>query len=65
MQEYWKALSFPSQGNLPDPWIEPVYPALQTESLPLSHQGSPDSFYSTFNFNYFVVPHCLFSSSSK
>ena len=31
-------------GDLPDPGIEPkspVAPALQVDSLPLSHQGSP------------------------
>ena len=26
-QEYWKGLSFPSPGYLPDPGIEPVSPA--------------------------------------
>ena len=30
-----------SPGDLPDPWIEPTSPALQADSLPLSHQGSP------------------------
>ena len=27
-QEYWKGLPFPSPGDLPDPGIEPVSPAL-------------------------------------
>ena len=27
------------QGDLPDPGIKPVAPALQEDSLPLSHQG--------------------------
>ena len=39
-QEYWSGLSFPPPGNLPDPGIEPtslVSPALQVDSLPLSH----------------------------
>ena len=27
-QEYWKELPFPSPGDLPDPKIEPVSPAL-------------------------------------
>ena len=42
-QEYWSGLPFPSPGDLPDSGIEPtspVTPALQTDSLPLSHQGS-------------------------
>ena len=43
-QEYWRGLPFPSPGNLPDPGIElmsPVSPALQVDSLLLSHWGSP------------------------
>ena len=27
-QEYWNGLPFPSRGDLPDPGIEPVSPAL-------------------------------------
>ena len=37
-QEYWSGLPFPSPGDLPDPGIKPVSPALQADSLPLSHQ---------------------------
>ena len=40
-QEYWSRLPFPPPGNLPDPGIEPKSPALQADSLPLSHQGNP------------------------
>ena len=32
-QEYWNALPFPSPGDLPNPGIEPPYPALQVDSL--------------------------------
>ena len=32
---------FPSPGALPDPGIEAGSPALQADSLPLSHQRSP------------------------
>ena len=38
--EYWGWLPFLSPGDLPDPGIEPVSPAWQVDSLPLSHQGS-------------------------
>ena len=38
--EYWSGLSFPP-GYRPDPGIEPRSPALQADSLPLSHQGGP------------------------
>ena len=40
-QEYWSGLPFPSPRDLPDPGIEAASPALQVDSLPLSHQGSP------------------------
>ena len=32
-QEYWSGLPLPSPGDLPDPGIEPVSPALQAESF--------------------------------
>ena len=41
VQEYRSGLSFPSPGDLSDSGVEPVSPALQADSLPLSHQGSP------------------------
>ena len=34
-------LPFPSLGDLPDPRIQPGSPALQADTLLLSHQGSP------------------------
>ena len=40
-QEYWGGLPCPSPGDLPDPGIEPISPALQADSLALNHQGSP------------------------
>ena len=45
-QECWSGLPSPSEGDLPDPGIKPmslVSPALQADSLPLSHRGSPSS----------------------
>ena len=42
-QEYWTELPFPPPGDLPNPGIEPAsptFPALQVDSLPLSHWGS-------------------------
>ena len=36
-QEYWSGLPFPSQGDLPDPGVEPGSPTLQADPLP----GSP------------------------
>ena len=43
-QEYWSGLPFPPPGDLPDSRTEPtspVSPALQADSLPLSHLRSP------------------------
>ena len=40
-QEYWSGLPFPLPGDLPDPGIKLGSPALQADSSPLSHQGSP------------------------
>ena len=40
-QEYWSALPFPSPGDISDPGIVPGSPALQADSLPLGHLGSP------------------------
>ena len=37
-QEYWSEWPFPSPGDLPNPGIEPVSPALQLDSLLLSDQ---------------------------
>ena len=63
-QEYWSGLSFLSPGDLPNPGIEPVSPALQVTSLLLSHQGSPNSINSimskktnvhTLIKNYFIA----------
>ena len=44
-QEYWSGLPFSYSRDLPDPGIEPVSPAapaLQADSLPLSHWGNPE-----------------------
>ena len=44
--EYWSELPRPPPGDLPDPKIEPatpVFPALQADSLPVSHWGSPET----------------------
>ena len=40
-QEYWSGLPFPSPGDLRNPGTESESPALQADSLLLSHQESP------------------------
>ena len=42
-QEYWSGLPFPSLGDLPDPEIKPVSPALQADSLPSEPAEKPGS----------------------
>ena len=45
-QEYWRGLPFPPPGDFPQLRIKPTSPeppALQADSLPLSHRGSPGS----------------------
>ena len=38
-QEYWSGLPCPPPGDLPDPGIEPMSPALQADSLPSDPPG--------------------------
>ena len=40
VEEDWSGLSFSSPGYLPHPGLEPASPALQADSVRLSHQGS-------------------------
>ena len=56
-QEYWSGQPFSSPGDLPNPGIEPRFPALQEDSLPaelmdnstaISDSGS--TFFSLFHF---------------
>ena len=38
-QEYWRGLSFPSPGDLPDPGIEPGSPTSEAETLTFEPPG--------------------------
>ena len=40
-QEYWSWLPFPSPGDLPDPGIEPEYPAWASEFFTTDSPGKP------------------------
>ena len=40
-QEYWSWFPLPSPGNSPDPVIEPLFPALQANSLPSEPPAKP------------------------
>ena len=39
-QKYWGGLPFPLPADLPNPGIKPTSPALQVDSLPLSHKDA-------------------------
>ena len=40
-QRYWSGLPFPSPGDLSNPGIKPMSPALQADYLPTELQGKP------------------------
>ena len=42
-QEYWSGLPSPPPGDLPNPGIEPGFPALQADTLPSEPPGKPPS----------------------
>ena len=42
-QEYWSGLPFPPPGNLPDPGIKPVSPALAGRFFTTEPPGKPNS----------------------
>ena len=52
-QEYWNGLPFPSRGDLPDPGIEPVSPALAGGFFTTESPGKPS----------IIIPWCLSSLS--
>ena len=57
-QECWSGLPCPPPGDLPDPGIKavsPSTPALQVDSLPLSHEGSPAMEYSVSSVQFSSV----------
>ena len=56
-QKYWSGLPFPPPGELPNPEFKPLSPespALQADSLLLSHWGSP-IMYSTHVYTWVCV----------
>ena len=42
-QEYWSGLPYPSPGDLPDPGIKPMFPAVQADTLPSEPPGKPNT----------------------
>ena len=69
-QEYWSGLTCSPPGDLPDPGTEPPspsVPALQTDSLLLSHQGNPQIllFYINYALVFIIILICKVSGSSN
>ena len=56
-QEHWSGLPFPSPGDLPDPGIEPISPALQADSLLSEPPGKPEV---TFYIILMHISHFMF-----
>ena len=44
-RQEWSRLPFPSPGDIPDPGIEPVSPALELDSLPFEPPGKSHNVY--------------------
>ena len=55
-QEYRSGLPSPPPGDLPNPGIKPAVPALQANSLPLSHWGSPIWYGTLIHFQMLKQP---------
>ena len=51
-QEYWSGLPFPSPGDLPNPGIEPGFPALQADALSSEPPGKPQFSFKTICLKY-------------
>ena len=57
-QEYWSGLPCPPPDDLSNPGIEPTSPALQVDSLPLNHWGSPNTLWKV-KVKVLVIQSCL------
>ena len=55
-QEYWSELPFATPGDLPNPGIKPTSPALQVNSLLLSHLGTTHLQYFTVGVPDIILP---------
>ena len=59
-QEYWSALPFPSQGDLPNPGIKPRSPTLQADALTSEPPGKPIENLSQYVFSSSALPTAYF-----
>ena len=56
-QKYWSRLPFPSPGDLPHPGMDPEFPALLADFLPLSNQRRPGNALQVRLFYVFLIFH--------
>ena len=70
-QEYWSGLPFPSPGDLPDPGIKPVSPALAGGFFTTVPPGKPNVYMCVYiyvfhcNSHYWLSTWINMSASSK
>ena len=53
-QDYWSGLLLSSPEDLPDPGIEPQFPALQADSLPSEPPKKPVTLWTTIVYPYWI-----------
>ena len=58
-QDYWSGLPFPSLEDLPDLGIEPESPALQADSLLMSHWRSPSLKRNMYKTETIISSYCI------
>ena len=51
-QEYWSDLPFPSPGDVPDPWIKLVSPALAGRFFTTEPPGKPQLYINSNSLEY-------------
>jgi len=59
-QEYWSGLPFLSSGDLPNPGIQPRFPALEADSSPSEPSGKPSRLEGSFKIFDRIIPFSQF-----
>ena len=62
-QECWSGLPFPSQGDLPDPGIDPRSPTLQADTFPSEPPEKPLAKCKSVSLRYYFTPILLHTQS--
>ena len=64
-QECWSGLPFPSQGDLPDPGIDPRSPTLQADTFPSEPPEKPLAKCKSVSLRYYFTPIPLNTHSKR